>query len=542
MKVDMKYAITKYSETFLRKKHLILLATLATMVAMTLGKAFAADPSGAGIFANDTAAKAFLAVNMTWTIIMGALVWFMQLGFAFLGAGMLRSKAQVNYWSKSYIDFSIGVVVFALIGFAFMFGGSGNTFPGFNDAKGNPIPIPGLEGGNQFIGWSGFGLAGDAYDVVTITYFFFEAVFAATSVTIVAGMVAERLKFQAYLLYTILINIFIYPVYGHWMWGNGWLATLPFGVGARDFAGSGVVHAVGGFTGLAGAFLLGPRIGKYNKDGTPNSFPAHNIPYMFAGTFVLFFGWFGFNPGSTLAATDYRISVIAVNTYLSGGMAAAVNAYLTYIIKRKSDPTAIANGALGGLVAITAPCAYVAPWAAIVIGAIAGPLTVYGNKFAERSLKIDDAVGAWGVHGASGLWGLLSIGIFADGTYGGGKYNGVDYSGVTGILYGPLGVGQLIAQLIDIVVVAGFAFGMGLVIFGAIKATMGLRVSPEVELAGLDFHEHEYVAYPELQIFDMPTGDEMEHRREHHVEMPPNVGDRKSVVPAPIQRDEKKSA
>ena len=523
MNAKLRKAISKYSEIVLSKRRKLFVAIIATTVVMTFGRALAADPSGAGIFANDPTAKVTLAVNMAWTIIMGALVWFMQLGFAFLGAGVLRSKTQTNYWSKSYIDLSIGVVVFALIGFAMMFGGSGNAFPGYVDDKGNSIPMPGLEGGNAFIGWSGFGLAGEAYDVVTITYFFFQAVFAATSVTIVAGMVAERLKFQAYLIYTILINIFIYPVYGHWVWGNGWLATLPFGVGARDFAGSGVVHAVGGFTGLAGALLLGPRIGKFNKDGTPNSFPAHNIPYMFAGTFILFFGWFGFNPGSTLAATDYRISVIAVNTYLAGGMAATVNAYLTYFIKKKSDPTAIANGALGGLVAITAPCAYVAPWAAIVIGAIAGPLTVYGNKFVERKLKIDDAVGAWGVHGANGLFGLLSVGIFADGTYGGGTFNGVTYSGVTGILYGPLGVGQLIAQLIDMIVVAGFCFGMGVVIFGLIKVTMGLRVSPEVELAGVDIHEHEYVAYPETHLFDIPTGDELEARSMHNVEMPKNV-------------------
>lgn len=508
----MRILLAKYCETVLRKKYLILLAIIATTGAMTVGKAFA-DPSGANIFANDPVGKATLAINLTWTIIMGALVWFMQLGFAFLGAGILRSKAQVNYWSKSYIDFSIGVVVFALIGFGLMFGGSGATFPGYTDEKGNALPMPGLSEGNQFVGYSGFGLAGEAYDVVTLTYFFFQAVFAATAVTIVAGMMAERLKFQAYLLYTILINIFIYPIYGHWMWGGGWLATLPFGVGARDFAGSGVVHSVGAFVGLAGARLLGPRIGKYNKDGTANTFPAHNVPYMFAGTFILFFGWFGFNPGSTLAATDYRISVIAVNTYLAGGMAAAVNAYLTYIVKRKSDPGAIANGALGGLVAITAPCAFVAPWAAIVIGAIAGPLVLYGNRFVEKILKIDDPVGAWGVHGANGLFGLLAVGIFSDGTYG----------GVTGILYGSQGAGQLVAQIIDMGVVAGFSFGMGLAIFGLLKVTIGLRVEPEVELAGVDFHEHEYIAYPETHIFDLPTGDELEYRRKYNVPMPQNI-------------------
>ncbi len=518
MNDNTRNAVRKYSEMILQKKYFMLLAILATTMAMTVGKAFAAgDPSGAGIFANDPVAKATLGLNMAWTIIMACLVWFMQLGFAFLGAGALRSKAQTNYWSKSYIDFSIGVVIFALIGYALMFGGSGATFPGYTDAKGNLIPIPGLDGGNQWVGWSGFGLAGDAYDVVTITHFFFEAVFAATSVTIVAGMVAERLKFQAYLLYTILINILIYPIYGHWVWGNGWLATLPFGVGARDFSGSGVVHAVGGFTGLAGAWLLGPRIGKYNKDGTANSFPAHNIPYLYAGTFILFFGWFGFNPASTLAATDYRISIIAVNTYLAGGAAATINAYLTFIIRKKSDAMAIANGALGGLVAITAPCAYVTPLGSIVIGLIAGPLVIYGNRFVERTLKIDDAVGAWGVHGANGLFGLLAVGLFSDGSYG----------NVRGIFYGSAGAGQLVAQLISMVVVAPFAFGMGLVVFGAIKATIGIRVEPEVELAGLDFHEHDYVAYPETHIFDIPTGDELEERHKHNVEMPPNVSNSK---------------
>src|SRR3972149_366846 len=345
----MDKRIVKLSKLLIEKRYQILLGIIATNMAMTVGRAFA-DPSGASILANDPLGKVSLATNMALGVGSRALVWFMQLGFSLLGAGLLRTKSQVNYWSKSYIDFSIGVVIFALVGFGLMFGGSGATFPAGIDSSGNVvyIPIPGIGLGNSLIGFSGFGLAGDAYDPLTLVYFFFQAVFAATAVTIVAGMVAERMKFQAYLLYTILINIFIYPIYGHWVWGGGWLATLPFGVGARDFAGSGVVHSVGAFVGLAGARLLGPRIGKYNKDGTANTFPAHNIPFVFAGTFILFFGWFGFNPGSTLAATDYRISVIAVNTYLAGGMAAAVNAYLNYIVKRKSDPCAIANGALGG--------------------------------------------------------------------------------------------------------------------------------------------------------------------------------------------------
>lgn len=440
-------------------------------VALVAPLVFAGDPSGSQTY-SESVAGVKTAVNFTWTIIMGALVWFMQLGFAFLGGGAIRSKNQVNYWTKSYIDFSVGVVVFMIAGFAFMFGGS-KLFPG-------------LDLGNEFIGWSGFLLAGEAYDVSTIMLFFFQVVFAATSATIVAGMVAERLKFQAYLLYTILINLIIYPIYGHWMWGGGWLSTLPFGVGARDFAGSGVVHAVGGFVGLAGALLLGPRIGKYNKDGTPNVIPGSNIPYVVIGTFILFFGWFGFNPGSTLAASDLRISVIAVNTYLAGGMAATVMAYATYFKRRKADPMLICNGALGGLVAITAPCAYVAPWAAVVIGAIAGLVVWAGNWFAEWKLKIDDPVGAWGVHGANGLWGLLAVGIFADGTYG----------DVKGLILGQ--TGQLIAQLIDMATVTVFSFGMGLLVFGAIKLAIGLRVSAEEELEGLDIGEHGTVAFPEL--------------------------------------------
>jgi Amt family ammonium transporter len=259
-------AISTHSTLFMKKKWYILLGILATCIAMSVGRAYAqtADPLA------DTGT----AVSIAWTLAMGALVWFMQLGFAFLGAGYIRHKNQVNYWSKSYIDFSIGVVLFALIGFGLMFGGSGAAFPTGFDATGTAIwtPLPGLDGGNSFIGWSGFALTGDAYNGLTLTFFFWQAVFAATSVTIVAGMVAERMKFQAYLIYTLLINILIYPVYGHWVWGGGWLATLPLGVGVRDFAGSGVVHAIGGFTGLAGALLIGPRIGKYTKDGKARSF------------------------------------------------------------------------------------------------------------------------------------------------------------------------------------------------------------------------------------------------------------------------------
>jgi Amt family ammonium transporter len=481
-----KTALEKHSSLFMKKKFFILAGILATCFAFSIGRAYAQSPN--------PLADTGTAVSIAWTLAMGALVWFMQLGFAFLGAGYIRHKNQVNYWSKSYIDFSIGVVLFALIGFGLMFGGSGATFPTGFDSTGAIVytPLQGLDGGNAWIGWSGFALTGDAYNGLTLTYFFWQAVFAATSVTIVAGMVAERMKFQAYLIYTLLINILIYPVYGHWVWGGGWLATLPFGVGVRDFAGSGVVHAVGGFTGLAGAFMIGPRIGKYGKDGKPRSFGYTNVPYIIMGTMILFFGWFGFNPGSTLSTLDFRTPIVAVNTYLAGGAAAALAVFITYFDKKNfkgADISAICCSALGGLVAITAPCAFVAPWGAIIIGLIAAPITIYGNFFVERKLKIDDPVGAFGVHGLNGVFGLLAVGLFADGTYGGVK-------GI--LLFGADGAGQLIAQIIDSAVVIGFCLGMGLLIFGAIKYTIGLRAPIKDECEGLDVTEHGFPAYPEV--------------------------------------------
>jgi Amt family ammonium transporter len=479
-------ALTKHSELFMKKKFFILIGILFTCLAISVGQAFAQSA--------DPLAQTGTAVSIAWTLAMGGLVWFMQLGFAFLGAGFIRQKNQVNYWTKSYIDFSVGVVIFALIGFGMMFGGSGATFPTGVDATGAVIytPLAGLDAGNKFIGYSGFLLAGEATNTLTLVFFFWQAVFAATSVTIVAGMVAERMKFQAYLLYTVLINILIYPIYGHWVWGGGWLATLPFGVGVRDFAGSGVVHAVGGFTGLAACWLIGPRIGKYGKNGEVRSFGYTNVPYIVMGTMVLFLGWFGFNPGSTLSTLDGVTPLVAVNTYLAGGVGAVMGVAISYLDRKHftgPDIQAVCTGALAGLVAITAPCAYVDPWASLVIGIIAAPLALYGNFFVERKLKIDDPVGAFGIHGINGLFGLLAVGLFANGLYGG--VNGV-------LINGADGVGQLIAQLIDVAVVAGFSFGMGLLIFGVIKYTIGLRAHHKEEIEGLDLSEHGFSAYPEI--------------------------------------------
>ena len=446
------------------------------LMLLVLGVAFfgipaiarAADPTGTATLEGNPNA----AVNMAWTLIAGFLVWFMQLGFAFLGAGLIRSKNQTNYWTKSFMDFCIASLGFWAFGFALMFGGS-KLFPG-------------LDQGNSFIGFSGFFLSGDSYDVSTIMMWFFQMVFAATAATIVAGAVAERMKITAYLAYAFVIGALVYPIYGKWIWGGGWLSTLSIAgtVGARDFAGSGVVHMVGGLAALIGAAMVGPRIGKFNKDGTPNAIKGHNLPFVVIGTFILFFGWFGFNPGSTLAATDLRISIIAVNTFLAGVAGAVVAIYWRFARTGKMDIISGCNGCLAGLVAITAPCAFVAPWAAVLIGAIAVPVMFATAHIVERVLKVDDAVGAVPVHFGGGLWGLLAVGIFADGTY----------LGVKGLITGE--VGQLLLQLVDIgalVVWVGLAM---FITFWFIKRSIGLRASREEELQGLDISEHGIEAYP----------------------------------------------
>ncbi|MBI4498881.1 MAG: ammonium transporter [Chloroflexi bacterium] len=445
-------------------------------VALGLGLALTAsivaaegpDPIGAATIAATPEA----GVNFAWTLIAGFLVFFMQLGFVLLGAGLIRSKNTVNYLTKSFLDFAMCALAFWAFGFALMFGGSALA--------------SGLDAGNALLGFSGFLLSGAAYDVTTMELWYFQVVFAATAATIVAGMMAERTKITAYLAYSFLVSALIYPIYGHWVWGGGWLATLPFGAGVKDFAGSGVVHAIGGLVGLAGAALVGPRIGKFKADGTPNVIPGHNMMYVVAGTFILFFGWFGFNAGSTLMATDLRIAAIVVNTFLAGSAGAVAAVYYSLTTTGKADLALACNGSLAGLVGITAPCAYVAPWAAVVIGVVAFFVMLATNSFVERTLKIDDPVGAAGVHAGGGLWGLLAVGIFADGTY-----------GVSGLVVGQMG--QLLAQAIDVAVVLAWGLGTGLALFGLLKVTMGLRASREEELTGLDIPEHGTEAYPEAE-------------------------------------------
>lgn len=454
----MKTVRTLQIITFL----LVIVAALATVV-----PAFAQgpDPVGTATFEADPNS----AVNFVWVLVTAFLVFFMQAGFALVETGMTRAKNTVNIMSKNFMDFCIGGLAFWAFGFALMFGGS--------------AVASGLSEGNAVIGLSGFFLTGEANDVSTMLLWFFQMVFAATAATIVSGAMAERTKLSSYMAYSFLVSAIVYPIYGHWVWGGGWLWTLPFGSGARDFAGSGVVHAVGGFVALAGAYLVGPRIGKFDKTGKPRTIPGHNIGYVVLGVIILFFGWFGFNPGSTLLATDLRISVIAVNTFLAGVAGAVVAMYYSMTKTGKGDITVACNGALAGLVGITAPCAYVSPWASVIIGIIAAFVMLGAVSFVENRLKVDDPVGAIAVHGFAGVWGLLALGIFADGTYG----------DVSGALYGNFG--QLIAQIISSIVVVAWSLGAGFAIFYLLKKTMGLRVPESDELKGLDTTEHGIEAY-----------------------------------------------
>ncbi len=444
----------------------MVLVLLLLMVGATVACAEGPDMNGAATLKANPAA----AVNFAWTLLCGFLVFFMQAGFAFVEAGFCRAKNTVNILTKNFMDFCIGGLAYWAFGFAVMFGGSKLA--------------PGLEAGNSWFGFSGFFLTGNAYDVTTNMFWMFQMMFAAASATIVSGAMAERTKITAYMAYSFLISAIIYPIFGKWVWGGGWLATLPFGAGARDFAGSGVVHAVGGLVALAGARMVGPRRGKFNQDGTANAIPGHNMAFVILGTLILFFGWFGFNPGSTLAATDLRISVIAVNTFLAGVAGAVTAMYVTLVRTGKADLGMACNGSLVGLVGVTASCAYVAPWAAVIIGAVAAVLMMLSLTFVEKVLRVDDPVGAVSVHGAGGLWGLLAVGIFADGSYG----------GVAGLIAG--NAGQIVAQLITMLVVIVWAFGTGLLLFSLLKRTMGLRASVKEETRGLDITEHGVECYP----------------------------------------------
>lgn len=408
--------------------------------------------------------KLQLNINIVWTCLAAFLVFFMQAGFAMVEGGFTRAKNNVNIMMKNLMDFSFGSLAFYLVGFGLMFGVTNGFF-----------------GTTHFL-MRGANVLGDDWNW---TFLIFQTVFAATAATIVSGAMAERTKFTGYLIYSIFICSVIYPIFGSWAWGGlldggGWLEKMGF----QDFAGSTVVHSIGGWLALAGAIVVGPRIGKYGPDGKPRAIPGHNIPLAALGVFILWFGWFGFNPGSTTFA-DGNIGRIAVTTNLSAAAGAVFALLMSWVISKKPDASMALNGALAGLVAITAPCATVTPSASIIIGMIAGILVVLSVYFIDRTLKVDDPVGAISVHAVNGAFGTLAVGLF-------------NYEG--GLFYGG-GFKLLGVQALGVVTAFVWAFGLGWLLFTIIKKTIGLRVSEDEELRGLDIGEHGMEAYNGFQIF-----------------------------------------
>jgi Amt family ammonium transporter len=406
------------------------------------------------------------SLDMIWLFLGASLVFVMQAGFAMLETGLTRAKNATNIVMKNLMDFCIGAIVYWAVGWGFMYGTSGGAFIGLSDFFKAPMGEP-----LYYRDW------------------FFQVVFAATAATIVSGAMAERTQFKSYLIYTAFISAFVYPVSGHWIWGGGWLA----GLGFHDFAGSTVVHTVGGASALVGAAVVGPRIGKYVKgEGgavSVKAFPGHSMPLAMLGVFLLWFGWYGFNGASTLSGSSSDIARVCVTTTLSAAAGAMAALFTSWVWFKKPDASMSMNGALAGLVAITAPCSVVSPAAALAIGLAGGVLVVLSVEFIDKVLKIDDPVGASSVHLVCGIWGTLAVGIW-------GNVEGV----AVGVLHGG-GFAQLGIQALGVLSVGAWAVVTSLVLFSVIKAVCGLRVSAREEQQGLDISEHKADAYAGFQIF-----------------------------------------
>jgi Amt family ammonium transporter len=437
------------------------------------------------------------ALNLAWVLLCGFLVMFMQAGFAMVETGFTRARNAANTMAMNLVIYPVGVLGFWLVGYGLMYGGVAG-WPSLGGAAAATHEVALRIGDRSFglFGAARFALTSVAGDPGALAMFLFSVVFMDTAATIPTGAMAERWKFSAFLLYGLFMSMLLYPLYGNWVWGGGWLAglgtTLGLGHGLVDFAGGTVVHMTGGLTALAGALSLGPRLGKYRVDGTISAMAGHNLPMSVVGTLILAFGWFGFNAGSTLSASDPRIALIAVNTMLASSAGALASLGLVWWMARKPDVGMTCNGLLGGLVAITAGCAFVSPAAATLIGLVAGLLVVLTVGLLERRFRIDDPVGAFGVHGVSGAWGALALGLLADGSYGVG-WNGVA-GPVRGLLYGD--PGQFVAQLLGVVVNALFVLGAAFAFFRLSDRLLGNRVPSEVELTGLDQLEMGADAYP----------------------------------------------
>jgi Amt family ammonium transporter len=445
-----------------------------------------------------------IGINFTWTLIAGFLVMFMQAGFAMVEAGLCRVKNANHTYMMNFMVYACGLFAYWIIGFAIQMGGAAG-----NGNLGGLQPLSGEHTLSLFgktwgiFGQKGMFLSGHTYDVGVMVIFLFQMVFMDTALTIVTGACAERWKFLTFCVSSVLMGAFTYPIFANWAWGAGWLSQLGTNVGLGkgycDFAGSGVVHAVGGLTALAVALIIGPRIGKFNRDGSSNPIIGHDISAVLIGCFILAFGWFGFNPGSTLGASGagcLRIGSVAVNTMLAGCTGTFGAMLFMWALKGKPDASMSGNGLLAGLVAITAPSGFVNTMSSAIIGFIAGVLVCLSVSFVENKLKVDDPVGAISVHGACGLWGVLSVGLFADGKSNyGGAWNGVTGS-VTGLFYGD--ASQLVAQLVGIATLIGFVFTFSFALNWVLEILLGQRVSAETEVAGLDLPEMGQLGYPEF--------------------------------------------
>jgi Amt family ammonium transporter len=408
----------------------------------------------------------FDGLSTLWVLLAAVLVFLMQAGFGMVEAGMIRTKNSANVLMKNVLDFCMAALGFYAFGYAIMFGSGA------------------LVGSS---GWFLFGAESAADGVPLEAFWLFQAVFAGTAATIVSGAVAERMRFVAYLIYSFLISAFVYPVVGHWVWGGGWLS----GLGFHDFAGSTVVHAVGGITALVGAWMLGPRIGRFNKDGSPNAISGHSMPLAMLGVFILWFGWYGFNAGSALGMTDPGlVARIAATTTLSACAGSLTAMFLAWVKYGKPDLTLALNGALAGLVGITAPCAVVGLGSSIWIGFLSGILVIYAIEWLNR-WRVDDPVGAVPVHLFCGIWGTLAVGLFGQAALG---------APADGLFFGG-GFGQLGSQALGVVACVAFTAVTMWLVFAAIRSVVGLRVSRETELRGLDEDEHGMESYSGFQIF-----------------------------------------
>jgi Amt family ammonium transporter len=430
----------------------------------------------------DAIASVQQSLTFVWLLLCGGLVFFMHAGFSLVEAGLTRTKNTANILMKNLLTIQLGILVYWAVGWGIMYGDS----------------IAGILGGSQFF------LAGA--DNALWNRWFFQMVFAATGATIVSGAMAERTSFRAYLIFTVILVALIYPVYGHWVWSGSDLALLTgaespivkfAGAAHHDFAGSGVVHSIGGYAALAGVIIVGPRLGKF-KDGVAQAIPGHNLTMAFLGTLILMLGWIGFNGGSTLDGNDAFMNLVVVNTFLAAAAGAVMAMIITWIKNGKPDPSLTGNGVLAGLVSITAPAGSVENWAAIVIGLIGGIIMVAGVFFNENRLKVDDPVGAIAVHGYCGSWGLLSVGIFSVGIGNGILADAVYAADAPGLIYG--GTAQFIAQLAGVILTFIWAFGVAFIVFKLLDAILGLRVSEAHEIQGLDISEHGVTAYPEYII------------------------------------------